>query len=318
MPDPTTRSPGLGKIDMSRVFCLKKSILPAFFTRRCRLWEIIGARVLLSLRRILSDSGKGPSREAASPVRRWIGELGFRDEPVRWLNRPRLRGLLIAAGLVLCGFAGTLFLDLWGIDQAWTSRFYVQGGPNGGWIHGREQPWAGLYDYGNVPTILLALGAFIVYAAPRLRSAHPRIARACLVVVLTVILGPGLIVNGILKPYWGRPRPADVSLYGGSSEFRRVWPPDLGGAGRSFTCGHCSMAFAFSSGVAFSPMSPALGVGALVGGVMYGVVMSYARIAQGGHFPTDCLWSAVIVLTVVTLLYYLVFRVPEQRAPPRT
>ncbi len=265
----------------------------------------------------MSDSRELRSCGAGFPACRSFWTSGNPRHPVWWSNHPRLRGLLIAVGLVVCGIAGTLILELSGTDQAWTSWFYAERGPNGGWMYGRQQPWAALYDYGNVPTILLALGAFTGYAILRLRKAHALLTRACLVVVLTVVLGPGLIVNAILKPYWGRPRPSEVSIYGGSEQFRRVWPPDFGGKGRSFTCGHCSMGFAFSSGVAFVPVSPILGVGALAGGVIYGVVMSLARIAQGGHFPTDCLWSAVIVLTLITVLYYLVLRIPEQRGPPR-
>ncbi|MEW6349047.1 MAG: phosphatase PAP2 family protein [Thermodesulfobacteriota bacterium] len=247
----------------------------------------------------------------AEPITSRLG-AGLRTIP------PRTRGLCIAVGLFVFGVAGTLILDLTGADRAWTRHFYEEGGLNGGWIHGREQPWAALYDYGNVPTILLALGAFTACAILRFRKSSDLVVRACLVVVLTVVLGPGLIVNGVLKPYWGRPRPADLAMYGGSSEFRRVWPPDPGGNGRSFTCGHCAMAFAFSSGAAFTPLSPVVGVGALVGGVVYGVVMSVARIAQGGHFPSDALWSGVIVLALIAVLNYLVFRVPEQRPPPPT
>lgn len=229
----------------------------------------------------------------------------------------RTRGLVIIAGLFLFGVAATLVLEFTGWDLAWSEKWYVSAGAHEGWAYGREQPWAWLYDYGELPGWVLVIGALILYAAARVGKARPEYQRSCLAVVLTVALGPGLIVNGILKEYWGRPRPAQVSLFGGQSEYRPVWPPGGPGHGRSFSCGHCSMAFAVSSAAAFYPMHPALSVGAFVVGTAYGTVMSVARIAQGGHFASDCLWSGIIVAMVLAGIYYLVLRIPSH-VPPRT
>ncbi len=234
-------------------------------------------------------------------------------EPMNTLSK----GTLIALGLFAVGVVTTVVLDLSGRDLEWTKLFYLAGGADGGWIYGRQQPWATLYDYGNIPTIILAVVAFPVYAISKLRRRETIESRACLVVVLTVILGPGLIVNAILKPHWGRPRPCEIRAFGGSSDYCRVWEPTLSTEGHSFTCGHCSMAFALSSGIAFYPVSPLFGVATLVGGVEYGVFMSLARIAQGGHFPSDALWSAIIVFMLIAVLYYRVFRVPDLCAGSR-
>jgi membrane-associated PAP2 superfamily phosphatase len=71
------------------------------------------------------------------------------------------------------------------------------------------------------------------------------------------------------------------------------------------------MAFSISSAAAFYPYHPVLSIIALATGIAYGIVMGIARMAQGGHFPTDVLWSGIIVLSIVAALYYLVFRIPE-------
>jgi membrane-associated PAP2 superfamily phosphatase len=220
-------------------------------------------------------------------------------------------------GLLLFGIGATFLMDSKGLDLAWAAEFYAQDGPHQGWIHSREQPWAWLYDYGEIPGWIVVIGAVTLYGAARAGKIRPEYKRSCLVIILTIALGPGLLVNGILKSSWGRPRPADVSLFGGGSEYRTVWQPGGPGQGRSFACGHCSMAFALSSLAAFYPWHPGLSAGALVAGTAYGTVMSVARVAQGGHFPTDCLWSAIIVLMLLAGLYYLVFRVPE-RLPAKT
>ncbi len=226
---------------------------------------------------------------------------------------PHTRGLIIILGLLVLGVAGTAILDETGRDLGWVSRFYSTGG---GWTHGREQPWAPLYDYGEIPALIFAAAIIVLYLAVRLGKARREYARSCLVVILTVALGPGLLVNGILKPYWGRPRPADITAMGGKQEYHNVWTPAGAQGGKSFPCGHCSMGFSLASGVAFYPFHPVLSACALVGGIAYGALLGATRMVQGGHFPTDVLWAGVLIFVLIVALYYFVFRIPEQRDPP--
>lgn len=47
----------------------------------------------------------------------------------------------------------------------------------------------------------------------------------------------------------------------------------------------------------------------LVGGTVFGLLMSYARIAQGGHFLSDVLWSwGMVYLTALALSALLLSR----------
>ena len=46
--------------------------------------------------------------------------------------------------------------------------------------------------------------------------------RAVLFLMATLALGPGLLVNVILKDHWGRPRPIDVTQFGGEQHFVRL------------------------------------------------------------------------------------------------
>ena len=43
--------------------------------------------------------------------------------------------------------------------------------------------------------------------------------RAIVFLVTTLALGPGLLTNVILKDHWGRPRPIDVTQFGGDQHF---------------------------------------------------------------------------------------------------
>jgi lipid A 4'-phosphatase len=224
----------------------------------------------------------------------------------------RTRGLIIILGLLALGVAGTTILDATGWDLALVNRFYSPGGAQGGWTHAREQPWGALYDFGEIPSLVFAAAAIVLYVAVRLGKSRRQYSKSCLVVILTVALGPGLLVNGVLKPYWGRPRPVDITAMGGEQEYRKVWTPAGAKGGKSFPCGHCSMGFSLASGAAFYPFHPVLSACALAGGITYGTLLGATRIIQGGHFPTDVLWAGILILMLIATLYYIVFRVPEQ------
>lgn len=226
--------------------------------------------------------------------------------------RPRTKGIAIICASLVIGVICTVALDAVDADLSWTQCFYSPGGTRGGWTHARDFPWGPLYDYGEFFGLGLTAAALALFAGSMKGKVGRKYAKPSLVVILTVIIGPGILVNGILKNYWGRPRPADVVQFGGEQEYRKVWPPGIPGNGKSFPCGHCAMAFSVASGAAFFPIYPVAATGALVAGVAYGVVMGIARMAQGGHFPTDVLWSGILVLAVIAGLYYLVFRIPEQ------
>ena len=43
--------------------------------------------------------------------------------------------------------------------------------------------------------------------------------RAAVFLVVTLVLAPGLMVNVALKDHWGRPRPIDVTQFGGDKHF---------------------------------------------------------------------------------------------------
>ncbi len=154
----------------------------------------------------------------------------------------------IILSLLILGVVASLLIELNGWDLGISGRFFVSGGAHGGWVAAHDQPWRWLYEYGEIPPILLAAGAVWLYRAAQSGRVRRAYAKPCLVVILTMALGPGLLVNGILKNDWGRPRPADITAFGGPSHYLKVWQPGVPGGGKSFTCGHCSVGFAVASG----------------------------------------------------------------------
>src|SRR5438552_182117 len=74
---------------------------------------------------------------------------------------------------------------------------------------------------------LVAAPAFIVLAVKLVLPRRPlRIAgRAVVLMIATLALAPGLVANNLLKDNWARPRPIDVTEFGGTEHFVPWWDP---------------------------------------------------------------------------------------------
>jgi membrane-associated PAP2 superfamily phosphatase len=113
--------------------------------------------------------------------------------------------------------------------------------------------------------------------------------------LVSMALGPGLIVNTIFKGHFGRPRPSEVTRYGGEQEYRRVW--EWGArVGQSFPSGDASIGFYFGvPAFLVWKRNPRAGRRFLLVGLLVGAVFGLSRIAQGAHWTSDVLWSAGFV-----------------------
>ena len=223
-----------------------------------------------------------------------------------------LKGFMLVLILFGFGLVCTELLCKTGLDAFISDVFFVPGASCEGRPFGQDPFRRFMYDYGTIPVWLLLAASLSMYAASLRGLLAARLKRPCLVVILTIAIGPGLLVNGLLKPCWGRPRPVDTTQSAGTERYRPIWPPGGPGAGKSFPCGHCSMAFSFISGASLVSTHPVAATVFIVAGLAYGFTMGVTRIAQGGHYPTDVVWSGVIVLMVILCLHYLILRVPEQ------
>ena len=123
---------------------------------------------------------------------------------------------------------------------------------------------------------------------------------------LTMALGPGLVVNGILKSHWGRPRPVHVDTFGGKNEFRSWYRTDgTCPSNCSFVSGEGALGFWLTAPASLVP-GPA-GAVAMVAAVAFGTVAGGLRIAFGGHFFTDVVFSGVLVVLIVVATRFLLY-----------
>lgn len=137
-------------------------------------------------------------------------------------------------------------------------------------------------------------------------------ARAAVLLAVTMALGPGLIVNGILKEHWGRPRPVHLETFGGKDVFNPWY--SYGGAcptNCSFVSGEGSLGFWLLAPASLLP-PPYKGV-ALVAAAGFGTLAGGLRIAFGGHFFTDVVFSAVLTVLLIALTRFLLY--DRKRAP---
>lgn len=130
--------------------------------------------------------------------------------------------------------------------------------------------------------------------------------RAPVFLLSTLILGPGLLVNAVLKNNWGRPRPNAVDLFGGDAPYVRVWQMTT----------HCDTNCSFVSGEASSSLwlvtlaflAPPGWRRAILAIVLpLAVMLSANRVAFGGHFLSDTLISWCLTLLVILCVHHLLW-----------
>ncbi len=184
-------------------------------------------------------------------------------------------------------------LDLW-IAQGFYEREKVF------WSGYGRDPWRTIDRLSVYPgmivgvsAILYSVGAFL-FLAPAFRC------RGMLLIACIFLTGPGLLVNCTMKPAFSRPRPRDVVH---ESAGLRYLPPLTPGSqfywNSSFPSGHAAIGY-------FAFLAPAFALrnrgiwrrSLLAAGLIYGSLIGYSRMIQGGHFLSDIVWSLAIIYFV--------------------
>lgn len=174
-----------------------------------------------------------------------------------------------------------------------------------------------LFNYGIYPAWIVTLLSVALLLFSYFTGYCKNWRNPALVAVLTLAIGSGFITHLVLKDHWGRPRPKQVTEFGGAQQFRPFYAPNFfkqPEPSKSFPCGHCSMGFFFfalaligkrmnNKALEWTGWSLAFGLGGLLG---------LARIIQGGHFLSDVLMSALILWLSALFADWLVYHEKEQ------
>ena len=149
--------------------------------------------------------------------------------------------IIVAALILLSVLIRMLDLDLR------VSAWFFRPGEIADWWGKDCQPWEAIYRFGPWPAIIVGIVALLGLIISIFRPVLRRYRRTYVYLILVLGLGPGLLVNMVLKDHWGRPRPRNVVELGGSSQFLPVGEHGIPGKGKAFPSGHAAMGFYFTS-----------------------------------------------------------------------
>jgi membrane-associated PAP2 superfamily phosphatase len=192
-------------------------------------------------------------------------------------------------------------ISLLGLDIKTASLFFNK---NGGWIYSRFFLWSFMYEYGPILPISIGVVALLILIASFIIKKFSPARNKALFLLLVILIAPGFVAQ-TLKVTWGRPRPCEITNYGGRAEYRAPFEPNfkLSGntsVGNSFPSGHAAIGF-YTVALYFVFRKRWI----LATAIMYGVLMGAARMAQGDHFLSDVVSSFFIVYICMELFEFL-------------
>lgn len=115
--------------------------------------------------------------------------------------------------------------------------------------------------------------------------------------IATLAVGPGLLVETILKSYSGRARPNDITMFGGTAAYTPPgWIAQECSHNCAFVSGHAALGFWLSAyGFLLPPRWRRRGV---LAGMACGTAVGLARVIQGAHFVSDIVFAGAVILAV--------------------
>ena len=133
------------------------------------------------------------------------------------------------------------------------------------------------------------------------------------------LLGPGLLVNGVLKRLWGRARPFMTQDFGGQAQFSRAWEfADQCARNCSFVSGEAAGATALAiclCGILranrgrITPLAYRLGLGLAF---LLPLVTAWQRMAAGRHYLSDVVLGSLLVCLLAAVLRRVMYKDSRQ------
>ena len=233
----------------------------------------------------------------------------------------RLRTELAKPGILwffgIHGLLGLAFFFLPEIDFGFSGLFYTSG--KGFVIESRSSakalpflPWI------TIAFVSLSILLFIrrIVAGRRNRQSISRLSsiRHILFLLLTLFLGPGLLINLILKEQSGRSRPSRVEAFGGDRQFTAAFAatgPCKSNC--SFVSGDAAMGYYL---LAFLFVARKRRWAIALAAYTLGTAIGLVRIAQGAHFLSDVIFAGFFTFLIAWILSTLLLPTQENSATP--
>jgi len=202
-------------------------------------------------------------------------------------------------------FSMILFAIYPKIDLYVSSLFFD---PHQGFYLGELEPFIFMHDYVRwiffIPFLVLII--LYIYQFVTKNEFKKFNKRAIFFVLIFSIVGPGIVTNLIIKEHSTRARPINIDYFGSKSgkEFTPYY--SLKGKCKkncSFISGHVAATFIFLA-IAYILKSRLF----FIFSIALLILMAVSRIVQGGHFLSDTIFTFIINLIILNLIYYLVFK----------
>ena len=162
---------------------------------------------------------------------------------------------------------------------------------------------AGMRTAARIAPALLLAFCLVLLGARILRNDgdRRRIAGAAAMLVLTFAIGPGLLVNGILKAHFHRPRPVNTAEVAGEGQPYRPFYRFDGACPRncSFSSGETAAAFWTAAPALLAP--PPLTAPAVAAALSFGALVGAMRMLAGAHFLSDVAFSALVMALMIAI-----------------
>lgn len=208
---------------------------------------------------------------------------------------------------LIAGFLATAFIP--SLDIATSALFYRQGAgffmethPLFVVLH--ETAVIGAWRLGYLLTALAALSLVLRRPIVGVTS------KGWLFLLLALLIGPVLIANGVLKDHWGRERPHEIVQFGGTEHFTPALEPRAGAERNgSFVSGDGAFGFFLTCFAYIVPLGTRHLWSRLAfwGGMAAGGIFAFTRLAMGGHFLSDNLAAALLMLAIGAGLHTAMF-----------
>jgi lipid A 4'-phosphatase len=210
---------------------------------------------------------------------------------------------LVNACLIGAALLSLVFFLFPQIDISISAVFYDKHGH----FSYKEEPFTYfIYELIPVATKLLVAAyiIYLLYILARHRSFKKMIKTRVFFLFLAAAIGPGIIVNYVLKDNFGRARPSQITEFKGDNKFSR--PFEISNqctTNCSFPSGHAAMGYYFTA-VAYLLTGRCFSL-FYISGIIFGSIVGLTRIMVGAHFASDVVSACFLILLINHLIYTL-------------
>ena len=157
-----------------------------------------------------------------------------------------------------------------------------------------------IYNMVPIITILMVVGLLALWLTKNNFHNPHQIKKFVIITTLSLVIGPGLIVNVGLKNHWGRPRPYQVLR--DNKIYKPFYMPSFNNhEDNSFPSGHAAIGFFLGMPLIILKRKRIGFTVSIIGGSLIGMV----RILQGGHYLSDVIFSGIVVISTTCFLVHI-------------